>query len=203
MPWIGDENACIYLSKKYFTGNIYFYNFCFTGIVYYKGGIRYKDSISNNYTYVYVEQPIIMKGSIGSDPHVYTIFGEKYDLEPSSRRWYNIFRYDEIEINGHFSAIGKGIFFNKVNIKEKNDDVIKINFNKKRISNEVKKKWIDVRYKEDGVIIENRRIMDVLEIEHKEIEMEIYVDFYTRYLHFIIRNIKNKWKCKGLIVEKE
>jgi hypothetical protein len=199
MPWIGNESMCIYLSKNYLPDNVYFYDIFLNRVRYYKGGIRYSEDKNKLITFVYTDL-FVLTASIGSDPHVYTIFGSKYDLEPSVRKWYNIFRYEKLEINGHFSPIGKGLFFNKVNIKRK-DDIIKINFNKKSINNEVKKKWIDVKYKDDGIIIENRRILDLIKIEDKDIEMEIYIDFHTRYLHFRIKNIKNKDNCRGLIVE--
>lgn len=149
-------------------------------------------------------------GAIGSDPHVYTLFGKRYDLKrPSSRKWYTIFKYKDLDIQGHFTGLKKGIFFDNVKIKYKNEDV-SIDFNHRKIKNKCSK--IEI---EDGIELEGLKYNNVTDnkkfektfIPRKMTKIEIpnglnlYVDFMTRYLHFRFpEQIPKEEECKGLLV---
>jgi len=152
-------------------------------------------------------------GAIGSDPHVYTLFGKRYDLKnPSSRKWYTLYKCDDLDIQGHFTGMKKGIFFDNIKIKYKNEDV-SIDFNHKKIKN--KNSNIDVR---DGVELENLRYNNItdnkkfdktfiprkmtkIEIPDPKYKLNLYVDFMTRYLHFRFPDqMPKEEECKGLLV---
>lgn len=154
-------------------------------------------------------------GSIGSDPHITTLFGVKYDMKkPSSRLWYNIFKKDNLKIEGHFTGLKHGIFFDTVKIKNK-DELLTIDFNKRNIKN--KSSYVI----EDKVILEDLRyknltgiknygktfepsLMTKINITDKKTPFNIYVDFNTRYLHFRFPcGMPNEVECSGLLVRKE
>jgi len=149
-------------------------------------------------------------GAIGSDPHVYTLFGKKYDLKrPSSRKWYTLFKYKDLDIQGHFTGIKSGIFFDNIKIKYKNEDV-SIDFNHRRIKNKCSK--IEI---EDGVELEGLKYNNITDnkkfdktfIPRKMTKilipngLNLYVDFMTRYLHFRFpEQIPKEEECEGLLV---
>jgi len=154
-------------------------------------------------------------GSIGSDPHVTTLFGKKYDMKhPSSRHWYTIFKKNNLNIEGHFTGLKQGIFFDNVRIKNK-DELVTIDFNKKTIKNKssylIQDKTVigDLKYenltsnKNFGKVFEPST-MTKIHIPDEKTPLNLYVDFKTRYLHFRFpNNVPKEEECSGLLVRKE
>lgn len=152
-------------------------------------------------------------GAIGSDPHVYTLFGKRYDLKnPSSRKWYTIFKCKDLDIQGHFTGIKKGIFFDNVKIKYKNED-ISIDFNHKRIKNKCSTIELENGVELEGLrynnITDNKKFgktfiprkMTKIQIPDSKHTLNLYVDFMTRYLHFRFPDeMPKEEECEGLLV---
>jgi hypothetical protein len=154
-------------------------------------------------------------GSIGSDPHVTTLFGKKYDMKhPSSRRWYNLFQKEKLKIEGHFTGLSRGIFFDTVKIKNHNESLT-IDFNKKNIKNKSKYKvedkvsLKDIKYEnltdqKNYAKIFEPPLMTKIHIPDKNTPLDLYIDFKTRYLHFRFpNNVPKEEECSGLLVRKE
>ena len=152
-------------------------------------------------------------GAIGSDPHVYTLFGKRYDLKaPSSRKWYRLYKCKDLDIQGHFTGLKKGIFFDNVKIKYKNEDVF-IDFNHKKIKNKCSK--IEVK---DGEQLKGLEYMNTtdnkkygntfhpkkmtkIEIPDPKYKLNLYIDFMTRYIHFRFPDqMPTEEECEGLLV---
>jgi hypothetical protein len=152
-------------------------------------------------------------GAIGSDPHVYTLFGKKYDLKaPSSRKWYRLYKCKDLDIQGHFTGLKKGIFFDNVKIKYKNED-LSIDFNHRKIKNKCSK--IDIK---DGQQLkeleyinttDNKKYgntfhpkkMTKIEIPDPKYKLNLYIDFMTRYIHFRFpEQMPKEEECEGLLV---
>jgi hypothetical protein len=133
-------------------------------------------------------------GSVGSDPHITTIFGTKYDFHPSSRKTYTLFKSKDIKIKSHFTGFKTGVFYDKVNIELKNKEKLDIDFNKKKIKGEskllkvIEDQPLTVKYKNltndksVGDYFEPKKLTKIL-YQGKN-PMEMYVDFKTRYVHF-------------------
>ena len=136
--------------------------------------------------------------SAGSDPHITTIFGTKYDFYPSTRKNYTLFQSKDIKIDSHFTGFKSGVFYDKVmiglkGIKEKID----IDFNKKKIKGgkcnmfeiqQMDSKALGVKYhnttsdKSVGDFFDPKKLT---KIEYKgKNPMDLFVDFQTRYVHF-------------------
>jgi hypothetical protein len=157
-------------------------------------------------------------GSIGSDPHVYTLFGKRYDLKkPSTRTWHPIFKCKDLNIQGHFTGMKKGIFFDKVNIKHNHDNV-SIDFNHKSVKmshSETKNSNISIKENEElkDIIYNNTtdnkkflkkfvpKKMTLIEIQDENYKLNLYIDFMTRYLHFRFpEKMPRESECEGLLV---
>jgi len=157
-------------------------------------------------------------GSIGSDPHVYTLFGKRYDLKkPSTRTWHPIFKCKDLNIQGHFTGMKKGIFFDNVKIKHNNDNV-SIDFNHKSVKmsrSETKNSNISIKENEElkDIIYNNTtdnkkflkkfvpKKMTLIEIQDENYKLDLYVDFMTRYLHFRFpEKMPRESDCEGLLV---
>lgn len=151
-------------------------------------------------------------GAIGSDPHVYTLFGKRYDLKaPSSRKWYRLYKCKDLDIQGHFTGLKKGIFFDNVKIKYKNEDVF-IDFNHKKIKNKCSK--IDIK---DGEQLKGLEYINTtdnkkygntfhpkkltkIEIPDPKYKLNLYIDFMTRYIHFRFPDqMPTEEECEGLL----
>lgn len=148
--------------------------------------------------------------SIGSDPHISTFSGRKYDLHPSTRKWYSLYKNDKINIQGKFSSIIGGIYFNKVKII-KNNDIINIDYNNKKI----KCKNSDIIYDSksimnynnmtsdhsSGKLIKKQSSMKLLKIDDSRYPLDLYVDFETKYLHFVFpKSIPPKNEIQGILI---
>lgn len=157
-------------------------------------------------------------GSIGSDPHVYTLFGKRYDLKkPSTRTWHLIFKCKDLNIQGHFTGMKKGIFFDNVKIKHNNNN-ISIDFNHKSVKmsrSETKNSNISIKENEELKDIiynnttDNKKLlkkfapkkMTLIEIQDENYKLDLYVDFMTRYLHFRFpEKMPRESECEGLLV---
>jgi len=101
-------------------------------------------------------------GSAGSDPHIYPLFSDKFDLlRMSTNRWYSLFEMDSIKMKVKFVGLKTGIFFHKILIHsvgrspevglpqsrmgsapdhskiQNNNKEVKINFNKRTIKGNI------------------------------------------------------------------
>jgi hypothetical protein len=152
-------------------------------------------------------------GAIGSDPHVYTLFGKRYDLKnPSTRKWHKVFKCKDVEIQGHFTGMKKGIFFDNIKIKYKDEDLT-IDFNHKKIKNKCSKIEVKEGVELDGLRYNNTtdskkfdktfipKKMTKIEIPNGPNRLNLYVDFMTRYLHFRFpEQMPKEEDCEGLLV---
>jgi hypothetical protein len=82
--------------------------------------------------------PKLSNPSSGSDPHITTIFGRKYDFHPSTRRNYTLFKTKDINITSHFTGLNQGVFYDRVNIELPNKERLKVDFNKRNIKGKSK-----------------------------------------------------------------
>jgi hypothetical protein len=133
--------------------------------------------------------------SIGSDPHIYTLSGKKYDLlKPSSRKWYNILSYGDVRIMGHFTGFNKGIFFDALKIN-KNNSEINVDFKKSNITQNsnnfsINKSFKTIKYenntsdKSKGSMINLSKYFDNIIVPDESYPLNVNVDFKTRYVHF-------------------
>ena len=131
---------------------------------------------------------------------------------PSTRKWHKIFKFNDIEIQGHFTGMKYGIFFDCVKIKYKNE-VLSIDFNHKRIKNKSSEilidqnaELLDLTYNN---ITDNKKIgktfvprkLTKIEIPNDKYKLNLYVDFMTRYLHFRFpEQLPKEEECEGLMV---
>jgi hypothetical protein len=132
--------------------------------------------------------------SAGSDPHITTIFGTKYDFHPSTRKTYTLFQSKDIKVNSHFTGFKSGVFYDKVMIELKNKEKVDIDFNKKKIKGGSKLLQIledqplGVKYQNNtydktvGDFFEPKKMTKIL-FQGKN-PMEMFIDFKTRYVHF-------------------
>jgi hypothetical protein len=190
--------------------------------------VEAKPNLSNNYTNVlyatlnfdetYIPPPDpptppppTPTGSIGSDPHVYTIFGQKYDLlKVSSRNWYNVFEMGQFKIKGHFTGYRNGFFFDKVKI-ENHKENITVDFQNKKIKGNVERvenQKLSIKYenltfdKSQGNFIQPKS-MDTLRFDSLKYPLDIHIDFKTRYLHFtFLKEKPTIFECSGLLAHK-
>jgi hypothetical protein len=134
--------------------------------------------------------------SSGSDPHITTIFGNKYDFHPSTRKNYTLFQSKDIKVNSHFTGFKSGVFYDKVTIELKNKEKLDIDFNKKKIKCQGCSKYLKViedqplaikyqNFTSDKSVGEFFDPKKLTKIEYKgKNPMEMFVDFKTRYVHF-------------------
>jgi hypothetical protein len=170
-----------------------------------------KNTLSQEKSYV-VQSRLNFKinphASIGSDPHVYPLFSNAFDmLQISTKNWYTLFEMDSLKIKSKFVGLRKGIFFHKVMIQNK-DKNIEINFNKKKIKNSEHKESgkLSLKYKNitsqksKGDYIDSKKL-NILEFNQLKYPLSLYVDLNTRYLHFYFEDrIPSITECSGLIV---
>jgi hypothetical protein len=132
--------------------------------------------------------------SVGSDPHITTIFGKKFDFHPSTRKDYTLLKTKELKIISHFSPFKNGIFYDRVNIELSNNDKIDINFNKQRVKG--KSEFIEITEKSDLFVKYQNTTHDksigkffnpkkLTKISYKgNTPMDLFIDYQTRYVHF-------------------
>jgi hypothetical protein len=152
-----------------------------------------------------------VQASLGSDPHIYKLSGKKIDMiNPSSRKWYSIYKNNDLSIKGHFSSFNRGAFFDSVKI-EKNGESIDIDFNKQNIKG--KSKFVEQSYeytsikyknttsdKSQGLMFNDSKYFPVMKIKDEESPLKMYIDFSRRYLHFKFPKTTIPSECSGLIV---
>jgi hypothetical protein len=151
--------------------------------------------------------------SAGSDPHITTIFGTKYDFHPSTRKNYTLFKTKEIKVGSHFTGLKNGIFYDRVDIELPGKEKMEVDFNKQKIRG--KSKWIEVKEKSDEIKIKYNnttynktmgktfepRNMTKLSYKGKT-PMDMYIDYQTRYVHFRFPdNLPDVNEMSGLIVD--
>ena len=149
--------------------------------------------------------------SAGSDPHVTTIFGKKYDFHPSTRKNYTLFKSNDMNVSSHFSGLKSGVYYDTVKIDLPNKDCIKVDFNKHKIRGSSSLVSIsdaipDVKYKNNtsdksfGKMM-NPKMMKKVSIQGKN-PVDMYVDFGTRYVHLRFPDtLPAPSEMSGLIVE--
>lgn len=150
--------------------------------------------------------------SAGSDPHITTLFGHRYDFHPSTRKNYTLFKSKDINIKSHFTGLKNGIFYDKVELELPNNDKIKIDFNNKKIRGEsslvnISKENFNIKYinrtsnKSISKIFDPLKTMTKLSVQGTN-PLHIFIDFQTRYVHFEFpQDIPEKSEISGLIVE--
>jgi hypothetical protein len=151
--------------------------------------------------------------SSGSDPHITTIFGKKYDFHPSTRKNYTLFKTKEINITSHFTGLKNGIFYDRVNIDLPNKEKLEVDFNKRKIKGkstiiemEENSNDIGVRYNN---LTQNKSVGKVFKpksltkLSYKgNTPMDLYIDYQTRYVHFRFPDhLPIVDEMSGLIVE--
>jgi hypothetical protein len=150
--------------------------------------------------------------SAGSDPHITTIFGKKYDFHPSTRRNYTLYKSNEMKITSHFTGLKSGVYYDKVMIDLPNKEQVKVDFNKQSIKGKssqvsVSKDMLkDLKYenmtsqKSVGKSFVPKSITK-LSVAGKN-PVDLYVDFDTRYVHFRFpQSLPVPSEMSGLIVE--
>ena len=131
----------------------------------------------------------------GSDPHILTIFGKKYDLHPSTRKTYTLFKTKEINVTSHFTGLKHGIFYDRVNIELPNNEKLKVEFKKRKIRGSAKSievsetsQDIGIRYNnmtQDKSIGKTFLPKKLTKLSFKGINpVDMYLDYETRYVHF-------------------
>jgi hypothetical protein len=131
----------------------------------------------------------------GSDPHITTIFGKKYDFHPSTRKTYTLLKTKEINITSHFTGLKKGVFYDRVSIDFPNKEKLEVDFNKQKIRgnskfmevNEIKQD-IGIRYNN---MTQDKSVENIFQPKSLtklsfigENPIDLYVDYKTRYVHF-------------------
>ena len=146
--------------------------------------------------------------SVGSDPHVYPLFSNPYDLKNiSSRKLYTLFEIDNFIIKSHMTGFKNGIFFDKVYINN-NGQEIKIDFNNKKIKG-IKDSIVsdlNINYtnktnnKKYAKSFQPKPMKSIL-FDNLKYPLSLMIDFETRYLHFkFLDQIPNPIECSGIIV---
>jgi hypothetical protein len=146
----------------------------------------------------------------GSDPHITTIFGKKYDFHPSTRRNYTLFKSKDMKVSSHFTGLKSGVYYDKVMIDLPNKEQVKVDFHSKQIKGKssfvsMSEDSLPVKYenhtsnKSVGKIFEPRK-MTKLSVAGKN-PVDLFVDFQTRYVHFRFpETLPTPSEMSGLIV---
>lgn len=150
--------------------------------------------------------------SAGSDPHITTIFGRRYDFHPSTRRTYTLFKSNDMKVSSHFTGLKSGVYYDKVMIDLPNKQQVKVDFNKQTIKGKssqvsmAKETPKDFQYKN---ITSDKSVgkffapkaMTKLSVAGKN-PVDLFVDFDTRYVHFRFpETLPVPSEMSGLIVE--
>jgi VCBS repeat-containing protein len=151
--------------------------------------------------------------SSGSDPHITTLFGKKYDFHPSTRKNYTLFKTKEINITSHFTGLKHGIFYDRVNIDLPNKEKVEVDFNKRKIKGKSKLIEMEENDMDIGVRYNNHtqdksvgkvfKPKSMTKISYKgKTPMDLYIDYQTRYVHFRFpEHLPQVDEMSGLIVE--
>jgi hypothetical protein len=147
--------------------------------------------------------------SAGSDPHITTIFGKKYDFHPSTRRNYTLFKSQDMKVSSHFTGLKSGVYYDKVMIDLPNKEQVKVDFNKQNIKGKssfvsLSEESLPIQYKNHtsdksvGKIFEPKKMTKLSVAGNNPVDL--FVDFKTRYVHFRFPNTLPS-EMSGLIVE--
>ena len=151
-------------------------------------------------------------GSVGSDPHVTTIFGKKYDFHPSTRRNYTLYKSKDMNVTSHFTGLKSGVYYDKVEIELANKERIKIDFHKQSIKGksslvQMSKENFAVKYvnrtsdKSVGKMFDPLKTMTKLSVQGKT-PVNMFIDFQTRYVHFQFpESLPDPCEVSGLVVD--
>ncbi len=151
--------------------------------------------------------------SAGSDPHITTLFGKKYDFHPSTRKNYTLLKTKEVNITSHFTGLKNGVFYDRVNIELANKEKLEVDFNKQKIRG--KSKFIEVQEKSNPIAVKynnqtnNKSVgksftpKNLTKLSYKgKTPMDLYIDYQTRYVHFRFPDVfPDVDEMSGLIVE--
>ena len=149
--------------------------------------------------------------SAGSDPHITTIFGRRYDFHPSTRRNYTLFKSKDMKVSSHFTGLKTGVFYDKVMIDLPNKEQVKVDFNKQNIKGKssfvsLSEEALPIQYKNItsdksvGKIFEPKKMTKLSVAGNNPVDL--FVDFNTRYVHFRFPDtLPVPSEMSGLIVE--
>jgi hypothetical protein len=149
--------------------------------------------------------------SSGSDPHITTIFGKKYDFHPSTRRNYTLFKSQDMKVSSHFTGLKSGVYYDKVMIDLPNKQQVKVDFHSKQIKGKssfvsLSEEALPIQYKNHtsdksvGKIFEPKKMTKLSVAGNNPVDL--FVDFQTRYVHFRFPNtLPVPSEMSGLIVE--
>jgi hypothetical protein len=149
--------------------------------------------------------------SSGSDPHITTLSGIKYDFHPSTRKNYTLYKSNEVKISSHFTGYKSGVFYDKLMIDFSNKEKIEVDFNKQKIKG--KSSNISIAYETIPLKYNNHtqdknfgkkfqpKSLTKLSILSKD-PVDMYIDYQTRYVHFRFPDtFPSPEEISGLIVE--
>lgn len=92
----------------------------------------YTFQLTTNSTYTVVDSlAMSITAGAGSDPHVTSIYGARFDL-PHVARWWDLLKYEDLSIRAHSTGLRHGYFFNQAEVRV-DTQLMKVNFNKQRI----------------------------------------------------------------------
>ena len=154
----------------------------------------------------------VVAASSGSDPHITTLSGIKYDFHPSTRRNYTLYQSKEVKVSSHFTGYKSGVFYDKVMIDFPNKEKMEVDFNKQRIKGKssfvsiVEQESIPLKYKNHthnksvGKEFKPKSLTKV-SVQGKN-PLDMYIDYQTRYVHFRFPDtLPATEEISGLIVE--
>jgi hypothetical protein len=155
-----------------------------------------------------------VNASSGSDPHITTLSGVKYDFHPTSRRNYTLYKSKDVKVSSHFTGYKSGFFYDKVMIDLPNKEKVEVDFGKQRIKGKssfvsVAEESIPVTYKKYKNINESKHSgkefqpnsLTKLSVQGKN-PVDMYIDYQTRYVHFRFPDtVPSPEEMSGLIVE--
>jgi len=162
----------------------------------------YDFTLSTNSTYSIISPTtfnIPLSSGVGSDPHVMTLYGEKYDLPPISKKW-NILTYRDLNMIGNTTGYSNGIFFSTFEIQYKKD-YLRVNFTKKsiKVSNGFRK--MNIGKNTTNLSKSNRNI----DIYYLPVYNGIYfvIDYQYRYVCPSFNVIPDRKFVKGVLASQK
>jgi hypothetical protein len=159
----------------------------------------YTFTLTTNSTYTLGDPEIMNLGAgAGSDPHVKTIYGTKFDL-PHTTKWWNLLSYENINIKAHTTGYQGGYYFNEAEIKV-NNEVMKVDFNKQKIKATPYFKQLKIKENETNLAKSKKNIQAF----YVDIAGGFYliVDLSSKYIIPLFNRIPEKGKAKGILAEK-
>lgn len=161
----------------------------------------YTFTLNTNSTYTFVDPGLMNLGAgAGSDPHIKTIYGSKYDL-PNLTKWWNLLTYQDLKIKGHTTGYAGGAYyFNEAEIKV-GSDTMKIDFNKQKI------KTSSPIFKPLNIKDNNTNLAKSKKNIHgfyinKYDGLYLVIDLANKYIIPLFNRLPEKGKASGVLIEK-